>query len=783
MRLAQAVLAAATFVASAVAQSSQYCDAGTGGTGLCFETYFDPVYNARYGWTFPPTGSSTYPSEFIGQFTVPIAGKWAGVALGQGMNSNLLLVAWPNSGSIVKSPRQALAYAQPTVYSGPTITTLNTYINATHWKWTYRCQGCTSWTINGAAGKLDPTQSCVFGWAYGTTAVNTPSDPASNMIQHDDARLYGFNCTNGIVSASTYASYLSGSVTTTTTSKSSTSSTSTKTSTTTTSSVPTVSATPYDYVVVGAGNCGLVVADRLTEAGKNVLLIERGGPSTYDTGGREFAPWLTGTQLTRFDVPGLFEAMFSSSNPYWWCNDMSVFAGCLIGGGAAINGALYWYPPDIDFSTANGWPSGWQSQSTALNKLKAKLPYTETPSTDGQLYLTQVYDVVKQLLTPQGYSALDINSNPNYKDHVYGRPAFNFKGGKRTSVMATYYQTAKARSNLKLWQYTLVTGLVRNGAQITGVRTNYTAYGGNGIVPLTSKGRVILSAGVFGTARILFQSGIGPTDMITLVQNNVDYGPNLPPSSQWINLPVGNNVSDNPSINLVFTHPSVDSYDNWAPIWTSPRAADAAQYKSNQSGIFAATSPRLVFWKTVVGPDGKTRYMQGTARPGAASVTTNYAYNASQIFTITFYLSNGITSRGRIGIDSTMYGKVLTNPWFQDSNDKAALISGIQDTLSSMSSVSGLTLITPDNTTTLTNYMNSYTPATMNSNHWCGSTRIGTSSSNSVVDTNTKVWSTNNLFVADAGIVPGQPMSNPHATYMVVAEAAVAKILALAGGA
>ncbi|KAG8903022.1 hypothetical protein FRC00_000394 [Tulasnella sp. 408] len=127
-----------------------------------------------------------------------------------------------------------------------------------------------------------------------------------------------------------------------------------------------------------------------------------------------------------------------------------------------------------------------------------------------------------------------------------------------------------------------------------------------------------------------------------------------------------------------------------------------------------------------------------------------------------------------------MYAKVLTNPWFQDSNDKAALITGIQDTLSSMGS--GLKLIMPDNTMTLTDYVNSYTPATMNSNHWCGSTRIGTSSSNSVVDTNTKVWNTNNLFVVDAGIVPGQPMSNPHAMYMVVAEAAVAKILALAGG-
>lgn len=61
------------------------------------------------------------------------------------------------------------------------------------------------------------------------------------------------------------------------------------------------------YIVVGAGNTGLVVADRLSEAGKNVLLIERGGPSTYNTGGADNPPWLAGTQYTRFDVPGLFE--------------------------------------------------------------------------------------------------------------------------------------------------------------------------------------------------------------------------------------------------------------------------------------------------------------------------------------------------------------------------------------------------------------------------------------------------------------------------------------------
>lgn len=103
---------------------------------------------------------------------------------------------------------------------------------------------------------------------------------------------------------------------------------------------------------------------------------------------------------------------------------------------------------------------------------------------------------------------------------------------------------------------------------------------------------------------------------------------------------------------------------------------------------------------------------------------------------------------------------------------------------------------------TLLCLVNNYNPAGMNSNHWCGSTRIGTSASTSVVDENTKVWGTNNLvrvifhrrtrrrklttfleqFIVDAGIVPGQPMGNPHAMFMTVGEAAVPKILALTGG-
>lgn len=61
----------------------------------------------------------------------------------------------------------------------------------------------------------------------------------------------------------------------------------------------------WDAIIVGAGTAGIIVADRLSKAGLDTLLLELGGTSYGITGGNERPDWLNGTSLSRVDVPGL----------------------------------------------------------------------------------------------------------------------------------------------------------------------------------------------------------------------------------------------------------------------------------------------------------------------------------------------------------------------------------------------------------------------------------------------------------------------------------------------
>ena len=54
---------------------------------------------------------------------------------------------------------------------------------------------------------------------------------------------------------------------------------------------------------MGGGPGGIITADRISEAGKKVLLLERGGPSTGETGGTYVAPWANGTDVSFASIP------------------------------------------------------------------------------------------------------------------------------------------------------------------------------------------------------------------------------------------------------------------------------------------------------------------------------------------------------------------------------------------------------------------------------------------------------------------------------------------------
>ena len=122
---------------------------------------------------------------------------------------------------------------------------------------------------------------------------------------------------------------------------------------------------PWDIIVVGAGPAGIIVADRMSEAGKKTLLLEEGGASYGITGGTERPNWLSGTSLSRVDVPGLYSTIFSVSSSLLCNKWTNTFGGCTLGGSSAINAGLFFQPPASDWDKNN--PAGWKNSDVSVD--------------------------------------------------------------------------------------------------------------------------------------------------------------------------------------------------------------------------------------------------------------------------------------------------------------------------------------------------------------------------------------------------------------------------------
>jgi cellobiose dehydrogenase (acceptor) len=257
------------------------------------------------------------------------------------MTNSLLLMAWPYNGDILTSFRYATGYDNPGVYSGnATLTQISSSITASTYTLIFRCQNCLSWSQGGQTGGATTSSgSLVLGWAQAFPAPGNPSCPATmDILQHDNGQgIFGAQLDSNAANPS-YTAWAAKATKTVT-------GTCGTASATSIASVPVPTGVTYDYIVVGGGAGGIPIADKLSEAGKKVLLIEKGPPSSGRWGGTMKPSWLDGTNLTRFDVPGLCNQIWVDSAGIA-CTDTDQMAGCVLGGGTAVNAGLWWKVSD-----------------------------------------------------------------------------------------------------------------------------------------------------------------------------------------------------------------------------------------------------------------------------------------------------------------------------------------------------------------------------------------------------------------------------------------------------
>ncbi|ROT36423.1 cellobiose dehydrogenase [Sodiomyces alkalinus F11] len=768
------------------------------GSGITYSTW-TTTSGMTFGLTLPPGSLSTDADEYIAYFscaTPEAAGEgYCGLSLGGTMQRNLLITAYPYEDEVLTQFWYAPSYDFPEIYAGDaTVTQISSSVNSTHYEVEFRCQNCWAWDHNGETGRVSTTAGfLVMGWAHSFSSPGNAQCPAQITVeQHDRQSIFGAGLDPSI-EAPAYDEYVELATITATGDCGAVtpppSSTDPGEPGPTSSLAPPETGVPvpdeeYDYVIVGGGAGGLPLADKLSEAGHKVLLIEKGPASSGRWGGTRGPWWLQDTNLTRFDVPGLCNQIWHDSAGIA-CRDTDQMSGCLLGGGTAINAALWWRPYSQDWDY--NFPAGWRASDMAAAEQRAfsRIPGTTTPSMDGEIYLPRGMDVIREGLRSGGWNEVDFLSTPNQKNHTFGYTPYMFSNGERGGPMATYLVSATARPNFTLWLNTAVRRVVRQGGHVTGIEVEpYLEGGYQGTVRLKPvTGSVILSAGTFGSAKILMRSGIGPEDQLNVVSNSTVDGSSMISRDQWIRLPVGYNLEDHVNTNTVLRHPDAQFYDFYdAYDGEDAYLPDIQQYLSSRTGILAQSAPNIgpLFFDEITGADGIVRQLQWTAR-----IEGSEGEPDGQSITISQYLGRGATSRGRMTITPNLNTIVSDVPYLKDQEDIEAVIKGIENLQAALAGVPGLEWLRPAPNVSARQYVNNMVVSYANrrANHWIGTAKLGTNDGrkedgDAVVDLDTRVYGTDNLYVVDASIFPGHVTPNPSSYIVVAAEHAAQRILA-----
>ena len=264
----------------------------------------------------------------------------------------------------------------------------------------------------------------------------------------------------------------------------------------------------FDYVIVGAGSAGCVVACRLVEAGYKVALIEEGP-----------------TDKTMFvKMPGAFIRLIGTERTYLYTGEPQqelagrspiVPQGRMLGGSSSVNAMIYvrGQPQDYDdwaAAGATGW--GWQDVLPAFVRAEANEVLTgPLHGTTGHLRVSEPrhrHPLSSAFVSAAQQAGLPLSRdfNGSVQDGVGFYQTTTF-GGQRGSTSATYLASVLGRANLHVLTGTRVRRVILQDGQAKGVETE-TLKGG-AINRILAGREVILSAGALASPKLLMLSGIG----------------------------------------------------------------------------------------------------------------------------------------------------------------------------------------------------------------------------------------------------------------------------------
>ncbi|MDB5583870.1 MAG: hypothetical protein JWR80_9046 [Bradyrhizobium sp.] len=285
----------------------------------------------------------------------------------------------------------------------------------------------------------------------------------------------------------------------------------------------------FDYVIVGAGSSGCVLAERLTHSGRNQVLVIESGPA--DDSPMIRMPRGFGRTLADPKLTWVYAANKTGGHnqPEYWVR------GRVLGGSSSVNGQVYvrGQPGDYDAWEAagcSGW--GWHDLKRCFLAIEDhQLGASDMRGVGGPLKVTQHpsrQPICEAMIAAAAQMGLPIVEDLNAIDGIgFGYQPRTIWRGQRQSAAKAFLHPAMRRDNLRVVTGTDALRLLWNGRKVIGVRVR-DASGERDI----HANEVIVSAGALNSPTLLQRSGIGSADHlrdvgVDVVIDSPDVGGNL----------------------------------------------------------------------------------------------------------------------------------------------------------------------------------------------------------------------------------------------------------------